>query len=142
MVSSPTHSDINYWHVNSTYCGCIGACRISVNLRSMGRKNGKGLLFASGVCRRGFEAMIWYTTICLRHFLMVSTLTLTISHSRNSNCRFVALPLISAMVFVTASTSWYGAQALLRLMDLVKAVTNIGTSNLIDAFLPGYLSYQ
>ncbi|MDP8906982.1 MAG: hypothetical protein M3M88_05625, partial [Thermoproteota archaeon] len=54
----------------------------------------------------------------------------------------VALPLISAMVFVTASKTLggYGASVVAAILVGLVAVTNIVPSNQLMPFLPGYLS--
>lgn len=138
---SPTHLTLITGMLINSIAVVLGLSRINVNLRSMAQKKMvKACLFPAFAAM--WFTMIWYTYAFALPFSEGEHFNFNLHPIAESAIAVVALPLISAMVFVTASKTLggYGASAVAAILVGLVAVTNIVPSNQLMPFLPGYLS--
>lgn len=138
---SPTHLTLITGMLINSIAVVLGLARINVNLRSMGQKRMvKAALFPAFAAM--WFTMMWYTYAFALPFSDGEQFNFNLNPIAESAIAVVALPLISAMVFVTASKTLggYGASAVAAILVGLVAVTNIVPSNQLMPFLPGYLS--
>jgi hypothetical protein len=138
---SPTHLTLITGMLINSIAVVLGLARINVNLRSMSQKKMvKACLFPAFAAM--WFTMIWYTYAFALPFSDGEHFNFNLHPIAESAIAVVALPLINAMVFVTASKTLggYGASAVAAILVGLVAVTNIVPSNQLMPFLPGYLS--
>jgi hypothetical protein len=138
---SPTHLTLITGMLINSIAVVLGLARINVNLRSMSQKKMvKACLFPAFAAM--WFTMIWYTYAFALPFSDGEHFNFNLHPIAESTIAVVALPLINAMVFVTASKTLggYGASAVAAILVGLVAVTNIVPSNQLMPFLPGYLS--
>ena len=138
---SPTHLTLITGMLINSIAVVLGLARINVNPRSMGQKRiVKAALFPAFAAM--WFTMMWYTYAFALPFSDGEHFNFNLNPMAESAIAVVALPLISAMVFVTASKTLggYGASAVAAILVGLVAVTNIIPSNQLMPFLPGYLS--
>jgi hypothetical protein len=138
---SPTHLTLITGMLINSIAVVLGLARINVNLRSMSQKKMvKACLFPAFAAM--WFTMIWYTYAFALPFSDGEHFNFNLHPIAESAIAVVALPLINAMVFVTASKTLggYGASAVATILVGLVALTNIVPSNQLMPFLPGYLS--
>jgi hypothetical protein len=138
---SPTHLTLITGMLINSIAAVLGLARINVNLRSTSQKRMvKASLFPAFAAM--WFTMVWYTYAFALPFSDGEHFNFNLHPIAESAIAVVALPLISAMVFVTASKTLggYGASAVAAILVGLVAVTNIVPSNQLMPFLPGYLS--
>jgi hypothetical protein len=138
---SPTHLTLITGMLINSIAVVLGLARINLNLRSIiQRKMVRACLFPAYAAM--WFTMIWYTYAFALPFSDGEHFNFNLDPIAESAIAVVALPLINAMLFVTASKTLlgYGASAVVAILVGLVAVTNILPSNQLMPFLPGYLS--
>ncbi len=138
---SPTHLTLVTGMLINSIAVVLGLARINVNLRFMSQKRMvKASLFPAFAAM--WFTMIWYTYAFVLPFSDGEHFNFNLNPMAESAIAVVVLPLISAMVFVTASKTLggYGASAVAAILVGLVTVTNIIPSNQLMPFMPGYLS--
>ena len=138
---SPTHLTLITGMLINSIAVVLGLSRINVNLQATRqRRIVKASLFPAFAAM--WFTMIWYTYAFALPFSDGEHFNFNLNPIAETAIAAVALPLISAMVFVTASKTLggYGASAVLAILVGLVTVTNILPSNQLMPFLPGYLS--
>ena len=138
---SPTHLTLITGMLINSIAVVLGLARINVNLQSMSQKRmTKACLFPAFAAM--WFTMVWYAYAFALPFSDGEHFNFNLNPIAETAIAAVALPLTSAMVFVTASKTLggYGASVVAAILVGLVAVTNIVPSNQLMPFLPGYLS--
>ncbi|HYO06205.1 MAG TPA: hypothetical protein VER14_04410 [Phototrophicaceae bacterium] len=138
---SPTHLTLITGMLINSISVVLGLARINVNLQATRqRRIVKASLFPAFAAM--WFTMIWYTYAFALPFSDGEHFNFNLNPIAETAIAAVALPLISATVFVTASKTLggYGASAVSAILVGLVTVTNILPSNQLMPFLPGYLS--
>jgi hypothetical protein len=138
---SPTHLTLITGMLINSIAVVLGLARINVNLQSMSQKRMVKACLCPAFAAMWFT-MVWYAYAFVLPFSDGEHFNFNLHPIAESAIAVVALPLISAMVFVTASKTLggYGASVVAAILVGLVAVTNIVPSNQLMPFLPGYLS--
>ncbi len=138
---SPTHLTLITGMLINSIAVVLGLGRIIVHLPTMNQKR-----IIKAVLIPSFAAMwltiIWYIYMFALPFSNGENFDFNLNPISELVVAIITLPLISSMVFVTASKTLgvYGASAVVSLLIGMIAITNILPANKLVPFLPGYLA--
>ncbi len=138
---SPTHMTLITGMLINSIAVVLGLAKINVNLQTMVQKKMAKACLLPALAAMWFT-MIWHTYAFALPFSDGEHFNFNLNPIAEFAIAVVALPLINAMVFVTASKTLggYGGSAVVAILVGLVTVTNIIPSNQLMSFLPGYLS--
>jgi len=138
---SPTHLTLITGMLINSIAVVLGLARIAIHLPSINQKKMAKAALVPAFAVMWFT-MIWYTYAFALPFSDGEHFNFNLNPIAESAIAVFALPLINAMVFVTASKTLgrYGASAVVAILIGLVTITNILPSNQLMPLLPGYLA--
>ncbi len=138
---SPTHLTLITGMLINSIAVVLGLARIAISLPSSNQKRMVKVSLVPAFAALWFT-MMWYTYAFALPFSDGEHFNFNLNPIAESAIAVIALPLINAMIFVTASKilGRYGASIVVAILVGLVTITNIIPSNQLMPFLPGYLA--